>query len=1076
MSENRTQKETDAKKEAIQKAISALKLRSIGPAVMGGRIIDIAVHPTQKSTWYIAVGSGGIWKTTNAGTTWQDIFAKQPSYSIGCVTIDPSNPHIIWVGTGENVSGRHVGWGDGVYKSLDSGTTWKQMGLPTSEHIGKILVDPRDSNTVYVAAEGPLWSAGGERGVYKTTDGGETWDHSLNIDENTGVTDLLFDPTQPNTLYAAAYQRRRHVWSHLAGGKESGIYKSTDRGQNWRKISTGLPKGDMGKIGLATTAADPSHVYATIEANEKEKGFYRSTNKGESWEKRSDYTSGGTGPHYYQVIAASPSTADLVYQMDVFVHVTRDGGKSFTNMEDGKHKHSDNHAIWIDPDQADHLLVGSDGGLYETFDHGQTWRHFPNMPISQFYRVALDNAEPFTNIMGGAQDLGTLYGPLRTNNIEGVRNQDWYVPLGADGYHVAFAPDDPDTLYLEFQIGNSFRYNRRTEEIISIKPQPAPSDPPERWNWDAPIVVSQHHNQRIYVASHRVWRSEDRGDSWTAVSGDLTRNQNRYELEMMGRVWGVDDLYDNGAMSNYSTISNLSESAVDKQVLYTGSDDGLIQATTDGGATWHTAAPLPNVPSLAFIQCVQASDHHVGTLFASADAHKLGDFTPYLFVSHDHGRSWQSIVGDLPSSTIVWAIRQDPQNPNILFAATEYALYVTLDSGEQWVKLDGNVPTIPFRDLKLQARDHDLIGASFGRGFYVLDDYTPIQEIASGALDNDSHLFSVRDAWWYIPHYPMQSRGQPTLGTTAWKGDNPPHGALFTYYLKEGLETARSMRHKADKKLRKAAENVPFPGWESLNAEIDESEPQLLLLVRDSAGNGVRWIKGSTNAGLHRVNWDLRMAPTDPIVLKKISMVAPWMGPPQGALVAPGQYTVQLFTIQKGAVTPHGEPQSFALKPLPSDAQDENFAEHAAFQQEGQTLMTQLWGVDKELERAKNRLKHLQAALIESATIDHALFGRAEALQATLNKLKSELSGDPIRQKKDEPTSPSLQGRLFSVVWAYGGTRQAPTQTMREQIALSKNELATIRAALINLLDGDLAELEAAVSQANAPWTPGRRL
>ncbi|MFZ0428061.1 MAG: YCF48-related protein, partial [Acidobacteriota bacterium] len=394
---------------------AGLKLRGIGPALMAGRISDIAVDPTARSTWYVAVGSGGVWKTVNAGTTWTPIFDHESSYSIGCVSLDPNNPAVVWVGTGENVSGRHVGFGDGVYRSLNGGDTWKRMGLEKSEHIARILIDPRDSKVVYVAAEGPLWSAGGERGVYKSEDGGETWKAVLQISENTGVASLEFDPANPDVLYAAAYQRRRTVWSFLAGGPESGIYKSADAGANWRKLEKGLPKGDLGKIGLAVSPVDPDYVYATIEATAPEKGFYRSTDAGESWEKRSDYVSGGTGPHYYQEIYASPFDLDIIYQTDVWLHVTEDGGKTFHRVG-GEFKHPDNHALVFDPDDPEFLLVGCDGGLYETFDRGKNWQFFSNMPITQIYKLALDNDTPYYNISGGTQDNGSQLGPSRTLN------------------------------------------------------------------------------------------------------------------------------------------------------------------------------------------------------------------------------------------------------------------------------------------------------------------------------------------------------------------------------------------------------------------------------------------------------------------------------------------------------------------------------------------------------------------------------------------------------------------------------------------------------------------------------------
>jgi photosystem II stability/assembly factor-like uncharacterized protein len=1060
---------------ALARAAAGLTLREVGPAVMGGRIADITVHPTRRSTWYVAVGSGGLWKTTNSGITWTPIFDDQPSYSIGAVTLDPSSPNIVWVGTGENVSGRHVAWGDGVYRSRDGGRTWQQMGLETSEHIGKILVDPRDGNIVFVAAEGPLWSSGGERGLYKTSDGGGTWNQVLGIDENTGITDVEFHPQDPDVMYAAAYQRRRHIWSLLAGGPESGIYKSTDGGDTWRRISQGLPRGDMGKIGLAVTPADPALAYATIEADNQERGFYRSKDQGESWERRNSYISGGTGPHYYQEIEASPQNPDVVYQMDVFIQVTRDGGANFATLGTGREKHSDNHALWIDPQDGNHLLAGTDAGLYETFDDGTTWRHFPNLPVSQFYKVAVDNSEPFYNILGGAQDLGTLFGPARTTNIEGVRNRDWYVPMGADGYGVAIDPADPHIMYFETQQGNLYRHDRRSEEALDIQPQPASGDEPERWNWDSPLLISPHSPARLYFGSQRLWRSEDRGNSWTAISGDLTTNRNRYELELMGRVWSVNALYHNGAMSKYATLTGITESPVAEGVLYTGSDDGLIQVTEDGGQTWRVAAGLPGVATLSFINDVEASQHDANTVFAVADAHKTGDFSPYVFQSSDRGRSWRSIAGDLPAGTIVWSIQQDHENAALLFLGAEYGVYFTANGGANWHKLNG-APTIAFRDIKLQRRDEDLVGATFGRGFYVLDDYTPLREMAAGALASGSTLFPVRDAWWYIPLVPMQARGKPTLGSTDYTAPNPPFGATFTYYLADAPETEREARRTMERQLRDSGEDVPFPGYDQLRREALEGSPKVLLRVSDDQGQPVRWVEGPAKSGLHRVSWDLRGPAPDPVEFPAGGFVPPWAGPSLGPLAAPGRYQVELFLLSRAGLQSLGTRQQFTVKPVPTAPPGTDFDVVAAFQSETSELMRRVAGAGEELGNARERLRYMRAALVETPNADPALFTRIDELTAALAGLQVQLNGDPARGQLREASVPSIGNRVGRVTGGHWDTRQMPTATQRRNLEIARDDFSVLRGELTAFIETDLTRLESDLEAAGAPWTPGRRI
>ena len=1054
---------------------SALELRAVGPAVAGGRIADIAVHPTQRSTWYVAVGSGGLWKTTNAGTTWTPIFDDQPSYSIGTVALDPSNPEIVWVGTGENVSGRHVAWGTGLYKSLDGGATWSHVGLSASEHIGRILVHPEDGSTVLVAAEGPLWSAGGDRGVYRTEDGGATWAHVLEIDGNTGVTDLEFDPSNPSVVYAAAYQRRRHIWGLMAGGESSGIHKSTDNGRTWREVTRGLPGGPMGKIGLAVTPADPDLVYATIEAPADDRGFYRSTDRGESWTRRNSYISGGTGPHYYQEIEASPTEPDLVIQMDVFFQITRDGGATFDNLGTGREKHSDNHALWIDPENTQHMLAGSDAGLYETFDRGATWRHFPNMPISQFYKVAVSNNEPFYEILGGAQDLGTLWGPARTMSTEGVRNEDWHFPMGADGYGVQFDPRDPDILYLMTQQGNLFRTDRRSEESLQIQPQPEPGDPPERWNWDSPILISPHDADRIYFASQRLWQSDDRGDSWTAISEDLTTNTNRYELPYMGRVWSLDAMHDNGAMSKYATLTTISESPVTAGLLYTGSDDGLIHVSPDGGQTWTRTAPLPGVPERSFINKVEADQHESGRLFALADAHKVGDYTPYLFESADNGQTWTSIRGDLPDSTIVWAIQQDHVAPDLLFIATEYGLYASTNRGANWHELSNGVPTIAFRDLKLHRRDDDLIGASFGRGFYVLDDYSPLREAAPGTLAAEGGVMPVRDAWWYLPYLTNQARGRPTLGSTAWSGPNPDFGATFTYALTEIPEMPSEQRKADERVLTDQGADIPFPGYDVLRAEEGESEARVLLQVSDDTGP-IRWIEGPARAGVHRVTWDLRHPAPNPVQLTQPGFRPPWVTEPVGPLVSPGAYSVQMMLVTGADVSEIGDPQAFMVRPVPTLPDGTDVVAVAEFQQHAGELARRAGAVNGEIGRVEERLRFMRAALLRTPAADPTLFSRMDALERSLDAVALRLRGDPVRGRLDESSVPSIGNRLGNVVGGHWRTRQTPTATQRRNLELAERDLTAVEGELTALVDGELAEIEEALTEAGAPWTPGQRV
>ncbi len=1062
-------------------AFSALELRSIGPALRSGRISDLAIHPEDRNTWYVAAGSGGVWKTTNFGTTWEDIFADQPSYSIGAVTLDPTNPEIVWVGTGENSSGRHVGFGDGVYKSLDGGKSWENMGLESSEHIGKIVVHPEDGNVVWVAAEGPLWSSGGERGLYKTTDGGATWERVLFVDDDTGVTDIEVDPRDPDVLYAATYERRRKVWALLMG-PGSGIYKSVDGGESWTELTSGLPEGDMGKIGLAVSPMRPDVVYATIEGSMEEgnheAGFYRSTDRGASWEKRNDYHSGGTGPHYYQEIYASPHVFDRVYQMAPRINITEDGGLTFRELGEPD-KHGDNHAMAFLPDDPEFLLNGSDGGVYYTYDHAKTWKFVQNLPLTQFYKLSVDYDLPFYNVAGGTQDNGTQVGPSRTLNSHGIRTADWYVAYGADGYMTMIDPTDPNILYVTWQNGHPLRFDRRTGETIDIQPQPGPDDEPERWNWDAPMIISPHDSKRIYMGSQRLWRTDDRGDSWTVIDGEFTRGVLRYQRDIDGRVAGDDAVWGNTAMSWHSNMTAIAESPLVEGLLYVGTDDGLIQTSEDGGATWRRA-DLSAFPELLFVNEITASPIDADTVFAAVDNHKMGDYKPYPLRSTDRGRTWRSIAGDLPDRHLIWSIQQDHVDADLLFAGTEFGIYFTIDSGEHWLKMAGS-PTIAYRDLDLQRRENDLVGASFGRGIYILDDYSPLRDLTAESLDQEAILFAPRRTWWYVPSTPHGRRPRGTSGSDYFVAPNPPFGATFTYFLRDTPKADRQLRRTDERERREAGETVPFPDWDVLRAE-DQAErldlkTQTVLTVRDANGDVVRRIEGPARAGMQRVHWDLRYPMAMPTRIDRDDQEGGFGRPSEGPLASPGQYTVELALLEEGQVRPVAGPQPFEVVDLENRTIEGRPPEQTQnFQRETNELLRLATAVAAELERADERAQHAEVAILETPGIDPALLADVVELRRQLDTLGQQMGGDDTLGRFEEPTPPSIMQRIFTVIGGHWGTRLGPTQTHRESLAIATDQLASVQEALRQLIETDLAGIEDRLEAAGAPWTPGRKL
>ena len=1066
----------EAKPRLSAETFAGLELRNLGPALKSGRIADVALHPTDPATWYVAVGSGGVWKTVNAGTTWRPVFQEQSSYSIGCVTLDPSNPEVVWVGTGENVGGRHVGYGDGVYRSGDGGAHWERRGLERSEHVSKIVVHPRDPNVVWVAAQGPLWSPGGERGLYKSRDGGATWRKVLGGGEWTGVTDLALDPRDPDLLYAATWQRQRSVAAYLGGGPESALHRSTDGGETWQKLATGLPEGNLGKIGLAISPLRPDVVYAAIELDRRKGGVWRSSDRGSSWEKRSETVSGGTGPHYYQELYASPHAFDRIYLLDVRIQVSEDGGKTFRRLSE-QYKHSDNHALVFRADDPDYLLVGTDGGLYETFDAAATWRFVANLPVTQFYKVAVDDDAPFYNVYGGTQDNNTQGGPSRTDTVNGIRNQDWWITLFADGHQPATEPGNPDILYSEWQQGNLARVDRTTGEIVYIQPQPEPGDAPERFNWDAPILVSPHSPTRLYYASQRVWRSDDRGDSWRPVSADLTRDQHRLRLPLLGRQWSWDAAWDLLAMSDFNTITSLAESPRVEGLLYAGTDDGLIQVSEDGGAHWRRieVGTLPGVPAGAFVNDLKADLHDADTVYVALDHHKSGDYTPYLLASEDRGRTWRSIAGDLPARHLVWRLVQDHLRPELLFAGTEFGVFFTLDGGRRWIELTGGTPTIPFRDLAIQRRENDLVGATFGRGFWVLDDYSPLRALSEETLAREAILFPVRKAWWYVERRPFVDSGPGDAGHGHYVAPNPPFGAVFTYYLADGLRSREKRRQEREKPLVAAGRDTPFPEFEELTAERREPDPAILLTVRDRDGNVVRRVSGPVDRGFHRVAWDLRYPPADAIT-EPARKPEPDEEPPSGTLAAPGLYTVTLARRVDGVVTELSAPVEFEVErlregALPGAAPSET----VAFGRRLEAASRLASAADAALDGARRRLELLGEALARS-TAGTELDAELEAARQELLDIELALRGDASRAQVGQPQAPTPRQRLGVARLGNFQSTYGPTPTHSRSLEIAEQELSAARARLARLLEERLPALERRLEAAGAPWTPGRPL
>ena len=1041
---------------------SGLELRNIGPAFTSGRIADIAIHPDNENVWYIAVGSGGVWKTSNSGTTWKPIFDNYGSFSIGSIALDPSNSHTIWLGTGENVGGRHVAVGDGIYVSHDDGASWKNMGLKDSEHLSTIIVHPEDSNTVWVASQGPLWTSGGQRGIYKTTDGGKTWNRTLGDDQWVGATDLVIDPRNPDVLYAATWQRHRTVAGYLGGGPGTGIHKSTDGGETWTELKKGIPGSNKGKIGLAISPFNPDIIYAAIELDRRKGGVFMSTNRGASWTKQSDAVSGGTGPHYYKERYASPHHEGKLFLMNNYVQISDNHGKTFYTMNE-RNKHVDSHAMAFKKSDPNYVLFGTDGGLYESFDLTKSWKYIRNLPITQYFKVAVDDTAPFYNIYGGTQDNGSHGGPSNTFSSDGISNRDWWKTLGADGHQSAIEPGNPNITYGEFQQGVLWRIDQTTRETVFIQPQPRAGDPFERFNWDAPILVSPHDPKRLYFASQRVWRSDNRGDDWTPISNDLTLNQDRLTLDYYGKSQSWDNAWDVLAMSNYNTITSLAESPKQEGLIYAGTDDGIIQTTEDGGQTWRktTLSNIKGLGDVPFVNDVRADLFDANVVYAAVDNHKYGDYKPYILKSSDKGRTWSLINGDLPDRGMIWRLVQDHQDKDLIFAATEYGIYFTYNGGTNWVQLKSGVPVISFRDITIQRREDDLVGASFGRGFFILDDITPLRNFDASIMNAEATMFPIKDALWYQPYSKVSSQGD-----AQYKAKNRPYGARFTYYMADKIKSAKEVR-KAN-----AGDEAGFEGWETLEAEKNSDGPVVLLIIKDSAGNIVNTIKGSNKKGFNRVSWGLNYPNKGG---ERLNGRGDGIG--TGFIkVTPGRYTVTLVKRVDGVTTVLEGPQDFRVIPAYDGALPrKSFDEMNSFREEVFAFQQDISATNLTLDNQQKKVAAMKRAANKTTAPNDALLEQINNARLELLAIQKELQGDPVKGEIGERSNPTPNdGNRLG--WSAFSNTYGPTGNHKGALNRAKTQLQQVKAKLTNVMNNTLPSIERSLKNAGAPWVEGQGL
>ena len=1021
-----------------------LEFREIGPAVMGGRIDDFAVVESNPNIVYVGTASGGVWKTVNNGTTWEPVFDKEGVSTIGDIAIAPSDPSVVWVGSGEPNNRQSSSWGDGIYKSLDGGKTWKNMGLAATHHIGRIVIHPKNPDVVYVAAQGHLWGPNPERGVYKTTDGGKTWQQVLKINEDTGVSDIAMDPESPDILYAAAYERRRTPFGFDGGGPNSAIYKTTDGGATWKKLTKGLPwensTADTGRIGLDIYRKDPNIVYAEIQ--HEHGGTFRSEDKGETWKRMGETD---PRPSYYSQIRVDPNNDLRIWELGAQMFYSEDGGKTFTTQR--VHGiHGDFHAVWIDPANSNHMLAGSDGGIHWSDDAGKNWNFLNVIAIGQFYEVALDNEKPY-HLCGGLQDNGSWCGPSMTLTRDGIVNEDWTVIHGGDGFYAAIDNVEPWIVYTESQDGHVARRDMRTGQERSIMPEAKAGDPHYRFQWNSPVAVSSHEHTTIYYGGNYLFKSTNRGDSWTCLGGDLTTGVDRNKLPILGKVPDKNTLSRHDGVQEYPTITTLSESPLTPNVLWVGTDDGNLQVTRDGGKTWkNVVSKVPGVPKGTYVSRVVASKTAEGAAFATFDGHRADDYNVYIFATTDYGETWKSIRNGIPDSAgTVHVVREHPRNPNLLFAGTEFGLWVSWDRGANWTALKNNFPTVPVDDIEIQARDNDLVLATHGRSLWIFDDLTPIEKMDASVANSPLTFFPPRTATtWFI----RQRRW--SAGQQMFTAKNPPYGALLSYYLKDAIPPEAPKRN-ADEKAD-AAEQRPRREARADAAAGEKKEGKVKITVTDKDGKVIREFDGPGAAGVNRTNWDLRQnAPAEPTPEQQQAIAAGFGFGPRGPLVEPGEYTIKIKASDKEAT------QKVTVE------DDNRITMSAADRAARHEAIEKLYALAKSTAKDRNTIEGIQTALTNARDQ-----WKKDAAKKDATKIPEDIvkAADDLQKKADAAAEKYVRPR--QALGNAGPPFEWKPDPLPNQVQSLLNDLDNFSAAPGGQQQERLAELTTLVPEASA--------